>query len=467
MSLPPVPGLASHPSSVSLPSSCSTSSVRSALSGTYMLARTHAAPRSCFHDSDLRSEDTDAVYSTSPAQQESPTPTIAYFPPPPSPSGLSVNTYDSRYSADHAESIPPDHEPPARPLATADDDDDGGGGGVNPTESPLRPSDPRSFRHLFPSPDCLLIRHDNTTPDGNMNLRVDTLAGGRGRGPVTVQLFHLRMLDLAGRHFSLRRYCRDSGREVCFSKRAYTSPGDSGTARHKRQRRGIQRSVSSALRYVTGRLHRSRAPRPSCLSLPPPPPSPSPSAASAATSTRSASPANGPTPSPSPSPPPAPLAPTDTIRLEFNNYARVQLTRRDPKRYRFEWWGHTYTWRRTAPGPGPGPGPGTISLALRDDTRRVLARVHHHPLPPAEADSLRRAGDWVPPCCLWFRASVVTGPRDVAEIFLATGLVVLVDECIRRAGPEDASSPALRSPTCLRRVFARWAFGVGGPVCVF
>ncbi|KAG5918955.1 hypothetical protein E4U42_006698, partial [Claviceps africana] len=82
--------------SPSVSSFCSSTS--SALSGTYMLARTDAASRSCFPASPLDSplsspRDTDTTDSD-PAEQESPTPTIAYFPPPPSPSpsGLSVNT---------------------------------------------------------------------------------------------------------------------------------------------------------------------------------------------------------------------------------------------------------------------------------------------------------------------------------------------------------------------------------------
>jgi len=107
----------------------------------------------------------------------------------------------------------------------------------SPTAVPATPPD---FAELFPSSRRLLIGHDDTTIDGNMNLRVDTAVStveGRKRD---VTLFHLRMQDLKNRQFSLRRYCRDSGREVCHSSRKYTEPST-------QKRPGFQRSLSSAL----------------------------------------------------------------------------------------------------------------------------------------------------------------------------------------------------------------------------
>lgn len=90
-----------------------------------------------------------------------------------------------------------------------------------PTAVAATPSD---FSELFPSHRRLTVRHDDSTIDGNMNLRIDTevtmhgmhdisyicsilltqIAGGR-RCDMT--LFHLRMHDLRDREFSLRRYC--------------------------------------------------------------------------------------------------------------------------------------------------------------------------------------------------------------------------------------------------------------------
>src|SRR5438045_7130949 len=88
----------------------------------------------------------------------------------------------------------------------------------------------------FPSSRRLLIQHDDSTLDGNMNLRIETEHNG-GKPPH--QLFHLRMHDLKSRQFSFRRHCRESGREVCHCNRKLALP--------LVERPGLQRSVSNAL----------------------------------------------------------------------------------------------------------------------------------------------------------------------------------------------------------------------------
>ncbi|KAG6002749.1 hypothetical protein E4U21_002807 [Claviceps maximensis] len=460
-----LPDLNQSPSSVSYSCYSSLSSARpSDLSGTYMLSRTDAVSPSRFPgavvDSAREIDGMDRMDSLNTMEQDSSTPTIAYFPPSPSASKLSVNTYDSQYStnpldyqfADEYElPILEDEQAEAQRLFTPEDcaippvlcpyy-------GAEPTDPPLRPSDPRSFRYLFPSKDGLSIRHDDTTPDGNMNLRVDTVAWGIGGsngaydGPMTVQLFHLRMHDLVKRHFSLRRYCRDSGREVCFSKREYTSTSSNSQKQRKehqqqQQQHGIQRSVSSALRYVTAPFHRTNALRASCFSLKSPSLSTSrPSTiASAITGTSSvSSKSSGASPTtdfgfdgpsdesararlttsskPKSLPPSLLLTPTNNIKLEFGNYARVQVARRSSKRYRFEWWGHTYTWKRTV-----NKHLNTFSFHLRrHDSRHVLAYIEQERQSRIQIDVEKRAGGWVPPCYMWFQWSVITGPKDVAE----------------------------------------------------
>ncbi len=80
-------------------------------------------------------------------------------------------------------------------------------------------STPRNFATYFPSADRVTICHDDSTLDGNMNLRLDTTIHTQSGERRQLTLFHLRMRDLKTRDFSLRRYCRDSGREVCHSKR--------------------------------------------------------------------------------------------------------------------------------------------------------------------------------------------------------------------------------------------------------
>ncbi|KAG6279102.1 hypothetical protein E4U47_004108 [Claviceps purpurea] len=475
----PLPG--SEQSSYSVKYSyCSSpsSATSSDLSGANELSRTHDAPPSYFLGSavsssqpsteELNSRDASAHSPSSydtrngrdmdRVEQESPAPAIAYFPPSPRASRLSVNTYDSRFSMDspdgpfvgeHEEPVGDNEEPEVRRRLTAEDcaipDVLRTYHGVEPTDPPLRPSDARTFRYLFPSWDCLSIRHDDTTLDGNMNLRVDTvvlgLAGSSGESdrPVTVQLFHLRMHDLVTRHFSLRRYSRDSGREVCFSKREYTS------ACSTPPQYGVLRSVSSALRHVRAPFQRSRATSSSCFSSKSSPLSPwRPSTTtSAVTGTSSASSSSGRTTDSEGRParlpvrcPPAVLEPTDKIKLEFGNYARIEVARRNPNCYRFEWWGRTYVWKRVV-----NTQLNTFSFHLKRDGRREeLAHIQQERQSPSQVDAEKRAGGWVPPCYMWFQWSVITGPRDVAEIFIATGLVALVDDCIRREWQSTSSS---------------------------
>ena len=114
----------------------------------------------------------------------------------------SVDTFDSALASDEElsrdvdmDSAPDCSEIPPLPIYTHQV--------VDPN---VRPSTPQDFAKLFPSRERLSIRHDDFTPDGNMNLRVDTVVPGRRRQ--TMQLFHLRMYDLGKRDFSLRRYCR-------------------------------------------------------------------------------------------------------------------------------------------------------------------------------------------------------------------------------------------------------------------
>ncbi|KAK5240216.1 hypothetical protein LTR40_013985, partial [Exophiala xenobiotica] len=104
---------------------------------------------------------------------------------------------------------------------------------------------PKEFGELFPSTKRILIQHDDTSPDGNLNLRADTeVTVSQGR-KVKLTLFHLRMYDLADRQFSLRRYQRQSGRELCSSKRKYLRPAVEASSTPKRH------PLSMALRKMS------------------------------------------------------------------------------------------------------------------------------------------------------------------------------------------------------------------------
>ena len=260
------------------------------------------------------------------------------------------------------------------------------------------PSTPADFADFFPSSRRLCIRHDDSTVDGNMNLRVDTeifLSKGR-RADLT--LFHLRMHDLKNREFSFRRYCRDSGREVCHSSRKYVKPASD-------RKPGIQRSMSSALSSLRSRTD-SRTMAPKSLKR----------HDSGYESTvdeeeimefrRPSTKAHNNIP-----------IPTNTTQLEFSNYAHIDVKRRGAKtskRYEFEYWGTSYAWMRKSRRAGYLK---QTSYHLVDTATNVaVAHIVPAPLTPEEAREEDGKGGWVPPCSMWISDErLLTAQTDVAE----------------------------------------------------
>jgi hypothetical protein len=249
---------------------------------------------------------------------------------------------------------------------------------------------PSSFAGLFPSSRRLLIRHDDATIDGNMNLRVDTIVPRRGGYQQDVTLFHLRMYDLFSRKLSLRRYCRDSGREVFHSSRKEVSPTPNS-------RPILRRSWSSVLASL----------RPSST-----PHAPAEPALQRQTSSHSAN-----IHPDEEEDPKSDKKLADSILLEFSNYAHVELKRRGPgtaKRYEFEYWSTKYQWRREARKEGDLR---EISYYLVDTrTSRTIAHLVPEILTPLEAVEEESKGGWVPPCSMWINdTSVYERMPDVAE----------------------------------------------------
>ncbi|KAH8808988.1 hypothetical protein F5884DRAFT_389620 [Xylogone sp. PMI_703] len=289
----------------------------------------------------------------------------------------------------------------------------------------LVPSTPSDFADYFPSTRRLLIRHDDTTYDGNMNLRVDTRTGTAAH-PVDVRLFHLRMHDLKKREFSLRRYERSSGREVCHSSRKYSKPVHEG-------RPNIQRSVSNALSSIMGKPEFKRS-----------------NSAASARSSRSGKVPKGPKRQDSgyasheEDDDADVLAeqlkdtslqiPTNTTKLEFSNYAQVEVKRRgakSSKRYEFEYWGHEYEWKRVVEREGDSK---TISYHLiRDEAGPAVAQILPDIRSPSQVRADEAAGNWVPPMSMWIcDSSILEASSDVADVIVSTGLIALVDDCIKR-----------------------------------
>ncbi|KAF4979756.1 hypothetical protein FZEAL_4113 [Fusarium zealandicum] len=295
-------------------------------------------------------------------------------------------------------------------------------------EHPCRPSTAQDFSRLFPSLDRLAVRHDDCTSDGNMNLRVDTVVPfGHGRRSLAVQLFHLRMHDLARREFSVRRYCRDSGREVCNSKRSY-APAPTGTVAAARP--ALSRSMSSAMRTMATPFHRTTSGTTSLFKHG--------NATSTSTTSDNASVWSGSHHSSTSEPnqqqtakPKPRMVPTNRIKLEFSNYARVDIARRGGrtnKRYEFEWWGHSYAWKRVIDNNLD-----VISFHLvRDGHGAPVAHIVPEMRSPNQILDDEMAGAWVTPCYIWISdSSIVDAITDVADVIISTGLISLVDDCIK------------------------------------
>ncbi|KAI2703273.1 hypothetical protein CBS147317_4140 [Penicillium roqueforti] len=286
------------------------------------------------------------------------------------------------------------------------------------------PSTPSSFAPLFPSSRRLLIRHDDATVDGNMNLRVGTPVHLRDGSQRDVILFHLRMYDLLARKFSFRRYCRDSGREVCNSARrevvpahgrrpalrtswssvfAGLRPGSAGghcptdelKRQHSRLGGGYGHGHPAGDEVDKGMTEENEWEKEG----------------------KSALPILG-----------------ETILIEFSNYAHVELRRKGPgstKKYEFEYWSTKYQWRREVRKEGDLH---EVSYFLVDTRNsKTIAHLVPDTLAPLEVVEEESKGGWVPPSSLWISdPEVYKTMPDVADVIVATGIVALVDDCIRR-----------------------------------
>lgn len=260
------------------------------------------------------------------------------------------------------------------------------------------PTTPLDFAEYFPSTQRLCIRHDDTI-DGNMNLRVDTETHTETGQRLDLTLFHLRMHDLKNRDFSLRRYCRDSGREVCHSSRKYTKPASE-------RRPGLQRSMSNALASLKSKSESRTWTKTSLKRIDSGYDSMSDDEDSfgAYASIKPTNPNNLP-------------IPTNTTNLEFSNYAHVDLKRRgakSSKRYEFSYWGTNYSWKRVVRKDGASR---CISYHLHNSQSSFpVAHIIPTPLTPAEAREEEEKGGWVPPSSMWISdPKVFEGLTHVAE----------------------------------------------------
>jgi hypothetical protein len=259
-------------------------------------------------------------------------------------------------------------------------------------------SNPSDFANYFPSTRRLTIRHDDTTSDGNWNLRVDT--EDKKKGPI--QLFHLKMNDLQKREFSLRRYERASGREVCHSCRKNKPAVE--------KRPSATRSVSKAFASIKPEFKRTNSGLSTHSSKGRMNMKRQDSGYGSSDEFESSfedfmNRANN-----------TDQVPTNITKLEFSNYAQVEVKRRGQKStkgYEFEYWGHNYVWKRVTKKDGSGK---EVSYHLYKDEGPAVAHIVPELRSPSQVRDEDRNGGWVPPCSLWISdKSIVEALTDVAE----------------------------------------------------
>lgn len=299
----------------------------------------------------------------------------------------SFETYTSTEPSEYDEFS--DDEPDFELLDLPDEED---------YQSDALPATPRDFADLFPSARRMEIRHDDSTVDGNMNLRVDTQVESQySKQKRNITLFHLKMQDLKSRDFSLRRYCRDSGREVCHSVRKYQVP-------ISERRPSFTKSFSSAVAQF--RKHPEHN-------------------INASDGLRRHDSGYGSIfdedyegkPKSRRRPEQKSRLPTNTLKMEFANYAHVDVKCRGAsisKAYEFEYWGFSYSWVRNVKRIGTFQ---EVSYhLLRNDKPSPLAHIVPVPLTTAQKEEENLKGGWVPPCSMWIKdEDIFEALPDVAE----------------------------------------------------
>ncbi|GAB7339829.1 hypothetical protein MBLNU457_6369t2 [Dothideomycetes sp. NU457] len=251
---------------------------------------------------------------------------------------------------------------------------------------------PADFAELFPSPRRLTVAHDDSSLDGNMNLKVNTLVKTTSGRMLVMTLFHLRLYDLKNREFSFRRYCRDSGREVCHTAWKHAEAA-------QKRRPSLQQSLSNALAVFRTKSE-----------------STIPTMKRAGFGSESSQ------------------AQIDASDLDFSNYVQIEMKRRGThsnNRYEFQYWGQDYQWAVSTQTGGLGTR--TSFQLYRSNCDTALAHIVPEPQDSAEWDEERMRGGWIPRCSMWISDERIwESENDVSDVVMATGLVALVDDSIRQ-----------------------------------
>lgn len=279
------------------------------------------------------------------------------------------------------------------------------------------PATPAEFAQLFPSIRRFQIRHDDASADGDMNIRVDTNLNERGGMPQLITIFHLRMYDLQKREFSLRRYGRDCGREV-----AHTHQKKPETLK----RPGLQRSVSKAFQSFRSKSPEVEKPQAGIVRQDSGYGSSLEDEDGDCHAEKQCQQQRKETET---------TTQCNAIAMEFSNYAHVCITRkgtRATRKYDFEYWGKNYSWKRLIR-KNPATAEDEISYQLVNNASdNIVAVILPDPVSPM-TETIN--GEFVPPCSFYLKDSLadpINGPADVADVIMTTGLMALVDDCIKR-----------------------------------
>ncbi|KAK5006687.1 hypothetical protein LTR16_004256, partial [Cryomyces antarcticus] len=120
--------------------------------------------------------------------------------------------------------------------------------------------------------------------------------------------------------------------------------------------------------------------------------------------------------------------------LEFSNYAQVYVSRRGGKsnrRYEFEYWGKSYAWRRVVRRESSTEE--TSYDLIRSGSNHAVAHIVPTPMSIFQAREEAAKGGWIPPSEMWISdREVIRSSTDISDIVVATGLIALVDDCIKQ-----------------------------------
>lgn len=253
----------------------------------------------------------------------------------------------------------------------------------------LQPSTPGDFAVLFPSLNPFTIGHDNFGSDGNMNIVVDVPSPHIDKLGGRIQLFHLKMVNLSTREFSLRRYSRDSGDEFSWSRRKYVELDT---------RPILQRSFEQVIEKLGNRLTGHEF-EPDIID-----------ARDSLAATGGYSPwvsvdnDIGDIKE---------FKSTDVIRLGFQNYSTVELeyvSSRKARSYQFSFWHRDYIWNWVVDQD-------LISLHLFEGRQRKnpVASIVPIASSPKQIQANEATGAWVPPCQMRFIEDNVLYNDQLAE----------------------------------------------------